>query len=57
MSDDMVTIIQEMIAEDMLVLQSLFETDFVPLIKHRRELERKAFDKAYKEVRDLERGV
>ena len=43
-----------MIEEDMEVLRSLFTEDFVPLLRHRRRLEREAFDRAYDEVETLE---
>ena len=51
---DTVTLIQEMIEEDMDAMRSVFVEDFVPLLKHRRKMEREAFDKAYDEVQTLE---
>lgn len=51
---DRVDLINEMIEEDMEVLKELYESDFVPLIKHREKLEREAFERAYKDMRVLE---
>ena len=55
--DTVVDLTQRAIIKDMEVLQRVFETDFVPLLKQKRELERKAFDQAYNEVTDLEREL
>ncbi len=55
--DTVVDLTQRAIIEDMEILQRVFETDFVPLLKQKRELERKAFDQAYNEVTDLEREL
>ena len=55
--DDDVILMQEMFAEDMEVLNDIFRSDFLPLIKHKEKLERKAFDTAYDEVTDLEGGI
>ena len=50
MADTVVDLTQRAIIKDMEILQRVFETDFVPLLKQKRELERRAFDKAYEEV-------
>ena len=55
--DDDVILMQEIFAEDMEVLNDIFRSDFIPLIKHKEKLERKAFDTAYDEVTDLEREL
>ena len=55
--DTVVDLTQKAIIKDMEILQRVFETDFVPLLKQKRELERKAFDQAYNEVTDLEREL
>ncbi len=55
--DDDVILMQEMFAEDMEVLNDIFRSDFLPLIKHKEKLERKAFDTAFDEVTDLEREL
>ena len=52
--DTVVDLTQKAIIKDMEILQRVFETDFVPLLKQKRELERKAFDQAYDEVTELE---
>ncbi len=56
-ANTVVDLTQRAIIKDMEILQRVFETDFVPLLKQKRELERKAFDKAYEEVTDLEREL
>ena len=53
-ADTVVDLTQRAIIKDMEILQRVFEADFVPLLKQKRELERKAFDKAYEEVTELE---
>ncbi len=50
----MVTLTQRAIIKDMGILQRVFETDFVPLIKQKEKMERREFDKAYAEVQELE---
>ena len=57
MADTIVDLTQKAIIMEMEILQRVFETDFVPLLKQKRELERKAFDQAYNEVTDLEREL
>ena len=57
MADTVVDLTQRAIIKDMEILQRVFETDFVPLLRQKRELERKAFDQAYNEVTDLEREL
>jgi len=56
-ADTVVDLTQRAIIKDMEILQRVFETDFVPLLRQKRELERKAFDQAYNEVTDLEREL
>jgi len=53
-NDDFITLINEMLEEDLAIIRDLFETDFVPILKKRQALERKAFDDAYEEVVQLE---
>ncbi len=55
--DTVVDLTQKALAQDIKVLQRLFEQDFVPLIKQRQQLEREAFDKAYDEVQRAEAEV
>ena len=52
--DTVVDLTQRASIKDMEILQRVFETDFVPLLEQKRRLERKAFDKAYDEVTELE---
>ena len=55
--DTVVDLTQRVIIKDMEILQRVFETDFVPLIKQKEKLERREFDKAYAEVQELERAI
>ncbi len=57
MADTVVDLTQRAIIKDMEILQRVFETDFVPLIKQKEKLERREFDKAYSEVQELERAI
>ena len=57
MVDTVVDLTQRAIIKDMEILQRVFETDFVPLIKQKEKLERREFDKAYSEVTELEREL
>ncbi len=57
MADTVVDLTQRAIIKDMEILQRVFETDFVPLIKQKEKMERREFDRAYTEVQDLERGL
>ncbi len=54
MVDTVVDLTQRAIIKDMEILQRVFETDFVPLIKQKEKMERREFDKAYSEVIELE---
>ena len=56
-ADTVVDLTQRAIIKDMGILQRVFETDFVPLLKQKKQLERKAFDKAYLEVTELEAAI
>lgn len=56
-ADTVVDLTQRAIIKDMEILQRVFETDFVPLIKQKEKLERREFDKAYSEVQELERAI
>jgi len=55
--DDDVILMQEIFAEDMEVLNDIFRSDFLPLIKHKEQLERREFDRALAEVEKLEREL
>ena len=54
MADTVVDLTQRAIIKDMEILQRVFETDFVPLIRQKEKMERREFDKAYAEVIELE---
>ena len=49
-NDDFITLINEMLEEDLAIIRDLFETDFVPILRKRQALEREAFDDAYNEM-------
>ncbi len=55
--DTVVDLTQRAIIKDMEILQRVFEVDFVPLLKQKQKLERKAFDAAYEEVTELEAAI
>ncbi|KKL84317.1 hypothetical protein LCGC14_1965950 [marine sediment metagenome] len=57
MVDTVVDLTQRAIIKDMEILQRVFEVDFVPLLKQKQKLERKAFDAAYEEVTELEEAI
>ncbi len=47
-------ICDEIIAETTEIINELMEEEITPLLKYRQTLEKKEFEKAYKEVLDLE---
>lgn len=49
-----IELMEEIIAEDMEIMEELFQEDVLPLIQHQQQLEKKAFEKAYKELKALE---
>ena len=55
--DDDVTLMQEIFAEDMEVMNDIFKTDFLPLMKHQKELERQVFDRALDAVEKAESEI
>ncbi len=57
MADTVVDLTQKAIIKDMEILQRVFETDFVPLIKQKEKMERREFNKAYEEVTELEAAI
>ena len=57
MADTVVDLTQRAIIKDMEILQRVFETDFVPLIKQKEKMERRGFNKAYEEVTELEAAI
>jgi len=51
---DFMAIADELVKEAKEVIDELIEEEIMPLIKHQKEQEDKAFEKAYKEVKELE---
>lgn len=45
----------EVINEDLAILEELIQEEIKPLIDYRKQLEKKIFDKAYKELLQLEK--
>ena len=56
MKESPMDLINEVISEDMEALREVIEEAFMPLIKHHQEMEKKAFDKAYEDLMELERS-
>lgn len=51
---DFMAIADELIREAKEIADELIEEEILPLIKHQKEEEDKAFEKAYTEVKELE---
>ena len=49
------TIVDELIAEEASIIDELIEEEIKPIIDYREQLEKKIFERAYKEVLDMER--
>ena len=56
MSNDL-EIMQEMVKEDIKLMQEIIAEDMIPLIQFRERLERKEFEKAFREMKSLEEKV
>ncbi len=56
MSNDL-EIMQEMVKEDIALTQEIIAEDMIPLIQFRERLERKEFEKAFREMKSLEEKV
>ncbi|KKN64752.1 hypothetical protein LCGC14_0488840 [marine sediment metagenome] len=50
-------IMQEMVKEDLELMNEIILEDMLPLIQFREQLERKEFEKAFKEMKKLEEEV
>jgi len=50
-------IMQELVKEDLELMKEIIIEEIVPLIQFREKLERKEFEKAFKELKELEGGV
>jgi len=53
--DSILEIMEECIAEDMEAMREVIREDLVPLIEYRTKLEKDIYNKAYKELRELEK--
>jgi len=56
MSNDL-EVMQELVKEDIELMQEVILEDMIPLVQFREQLERKAFEKAHKEMKKLEGEV
>lgn len=52
--DNLISLADEVLAEDKEILAEVIEEDIKPILKHQKELADKAFEKEYKEVLELE---
>lgn len=52
--ESFIEVIDELIAEDIEIIEELVEEEIKPIIDYRKQLEKKIFEKAYKEVLELE---
>ena len=52
---EFIDIADEVIAEDLEIIEELIEEEIKPLIDYRKQLEKKIFDKAFEEVKTLEK--
>ena len=50
-------VMKELVAEDIKLMQEVITEDMIPLIQFREQLERKEFEKAFKEMKRLEGEV
>ncbi len=56
MSNDL-EVMQELVKEDLELMREVIAEDMIPLIQFREKLERKEFEKAYREMKRLEGEV
>ena len=52
-----IELMQEIVNEDIQIIKELIQEDIMPLIKYREQLEKKIFEKEYKELKKLELEV
>ena len=52
-----IEVMQELVKQDLELMREVIEEDIQPLIQFREQLEKKAFNKAYNEMRKLEEEV
>lgn len=48
------TVMQELVKEDIELMQEVITEDLLPLMQFREQLERKEFEKAHREMKKLE---
>ena len=56
MSNDL-EIMKEMVKEDIELMQEIIAEDMIPLIQFREKLEKKEFEKAFRQMKKLEEEV
>jgi len=56
MSSDL-EVMQELVKEDIELMKEVITEDMIPLIQYREQLEKKAFEKAFREMKKLEEEV
>ena len=56
MSNDL-EVMKEMVKEDIELMQEIIAEDMIPLIQFREKLEKKEFEKAFREMKSLEEKV
>ncbi len=52
-----IEVMQELVDEDLELMQEVIVEDFLPIVRFREQLERKEFEKAFRELKRLEEGV
>lgn len=50
-------VMRELVKEDIDLMKEIIAEDMIPLIQYREQLERKAFEKAHREMKSLEEEV
>jgi len=50
-------VMQELVKEDIELMKEIIAEDVIPLIQFREQLERKEFEKAFREMKSLEKEV
>ena len=50
-------VMQELVKEDIELMKEIIAEDVIPLIQFREQLERKEFEKAFREMKSLEEKV
>lgn len=53
---DIIEIVDELIEESRSIIDEFIKEEVMPILKKQRDNEKKLFDKAFEEVKDLEEG-